>query len=94
MAGIVPAVETLSSLGSCLCIHCTYIDYITSYNDLALISQGEDLTTYGELCAECTFRAYGAKAVRHVFLFDKMVLITKKKEDGILCYKNHIMVSK
>ncbi|ODM93541.1 Pleckstrin y domain-containing family G member 3 [Orchesella cincta] len=46
--------------------------------------QGEDLTTYGELCAEGTFRAYGAKALRHVFLFDKMLLITKKKEDGIL----------
>ena len=36
----------------------------------------------------------GAKALRHVFLFDKMVLITKKKEEGILGYKAHINVSK
>lgn len=57
------------------------------------MKQGEDLTTYGELCAEGTFRAYGAKALRHVFLFDKMLLIAKKKEDVILSYKTHIMVS-
>ncbi|XP_021944470.2 uncharacterized protein LOC110842908 isoform X1 [Folsomia candida] len=55
--------------------------------------QGEDLTTYGELCAEGTFRAFGCKALRHVFLFDKMVLITKKKEDGVLYHKTHIMCS-
>lgn len=52
---------------------------------------GPDLTTYGELCAEGTFRVFGAKAMRHVFLFDKMLLITKNREDGILAYKTHIM---
>jgi hypothetical protein len=36
---------------------------------------------------------YGAKALRHAFLFDRMLLITKKKEEGILGYKTHIMVS-
>ena len=60
---------------------------------LSCLLQGEDLTTYGELCAEGTFRMYGAKALRHVFLFDKMLLIAKKKEDGILIYKSFIMVS-
>jgi hypothetical protein len=55
--------------------------------------EGEDLTTFGELCAEGTFRIYGAKALRHAFLFDRMLLITKKKEEGILGYKTHIMVS-
>lgn len=54
--------------------------------------QGEDLTTFGELCAEGTFRMSGAKALRHAFLFDKILLITKKKEEGILGYKAHIMV--
>ncbi|CAG2064447.1 unnamed protein product, partial [Timema podura] len=54
--------------------------------------EGEDLTTFGELCAEGTFRMSGAKALRHAFLFDKMLLITKKKEEGILGYKTHIMV--
>ncbi|GBP79339.1 Pleckstrin homology domain-containing family G member 1 [Eumeta japonica] len=52
---------------------------------------GPDLTTYGELCAEGTFRVFGAKAMRHAFLFDKMLLITKNREDGILAYKSHIM---
>ncbi|KAM3968714.1 guanine nucleotide exchange factor in mesoderm [Aphomia sociella] len=52
---------------------------------------GPDLTTYGELCAEGTFRVFGAKAMRHAFLFDKMLLITKNREDGILAYKTHIM---
>jgi hypothetical protein len=55
--------------------------------------EGEDLTTFGELCAEGAFRMYGAKALRHAFLFDRMLLITKKKEEGILGYKTHIMVS-
>ncbi|XP_069682760.1 uncharacterized protein GEFmeso isoform X2 [Periplaneta americana] len=55
--------------------------------------EGEDLTTFGELCAEGAFRMYGAKALRHAFLFDRMLLITKKKEEGILSYKTHIMCS-
>ncbi|XP_026687183.1 pleckstrin homology domain-containing family G member 1, partial [Diaphorina citri] len=55
--------------------------------------EGEDLTTFGELCAEGAFRMSGAKALRHAFLFDKMLLITKKKEEGILGYKAHIMCS-
>ncbi|XP_063229434.1 uncharacterized protein LOC134534785 isoform X2 [Bacillus rossius redtenbacheri] len=55
--------------------------------------EGEDLTTFGELCAEGTFRMSGAKALRHVFLFDKMLLITKKKEEATLGYKAHIMCS-
>lgn len=53
---------------------------------------GEDLTTYGELVAEGSFRMYGAKAPRHVFLLDRMLLIVKRKEDGTLGYKVHIMV--
>jgi hypothetical protein len=35
---------------------------------------------------------YGAKAPRHVFLLDRMLLIVKRKEDGTLGYKAHIMV--
>ena len=35
---------------------------------------------------------YGAKAPRHVFLLDQMLLICKRKEDGTLGYKAHIMV--
>ncbi|CAL1263824.1 unnamed protein product, partial [Larinioides sclopetarius] len=55
--------------------------------------EGQDLTTYGELVAEGAFRMYRAKALRHLFLFDKMLLIAKKKEEGILSYKTHIMCS-
>ncbi|XP_023232588.1 uncharacterized protein LOC111632408 isoform X1 [Centruroides sculpturatus] len=55
--------------------------------------EGEDLTTYGELVGEGAFRMFRAKALRNLFLFDKMLLISKKREDGILCYKTHIMCS-
>lgn len=55
--------------------------------------EGQDLTTYGELVAEGMFRVFGAKGIRHVFLFDKMLLIAKKKEGGFLSYKTHIMCS-
>lgn len=53
---------------------------------------GRDLTTSGELVAEGRFRIRGAKAPRHAFLFERMLLLTKKKEDGLLVYKAHIMV--
>ncbi|XP_026671581.1 uncharacterized protein LOC108627004 isoform X2 [Ceratina calcarata] len=54
---------------------------------------GPDLTTSGELIAEGRFRIRGAKAPRHAFLFDRMLLLTKKKEDGVLVYKAHIVCS-
>ncbi|XP_054282054.1 uncharacterized protein LOC128999515 isoform X2 [Macrosteles quadrilineatus] len=66
---------------------------VQEIQSLLLGWQGEDLTTFGELCAEGTFRVSGAKALRHVFLFDQILLITKKKEEGILGYKAHIMCS-
>ncbi|XP_073987423.1 guanine nucleotide exchange factor in mesoderm isoform X3 [Rhodnius prolixus] len=66
---------------------------VQEIQSLLLGWQGEDLTTFGELCAEGTFRMSGAKALRHAFLFDKILLITKKKEEGILGYKAHIMCS-
>uniref|UniRef100_A0A1B6BYK0 DH domain-containing protein n=1 Tax=Clastoptera arizonana TaxID=38151 RepID=A0A1B6BYK0_9HEMI len=66
---------------------------VQEIQSLLLSWEGEDLTTFGELCAEGTFRMTGAKALRHAFLFDKMLLITKRKEEGILGYKAHIMCS-
>ncbi|XP_046676211.1 uncharacterized protein LOC124364634 isoform X2 [Homalodisca vitripennis] len=66
---------------------------VQEIQSLLLGWEGEDLTTFGELCAEGTFRVSGAKALRHVFLFDQILLITKKKEEGILGYKAHIMCS-
>jgi hypothetical protein len=54
---------------------------------------GPDLTTSGELIAEGSFRMRGAKAPRHAFLFDRMLLLTKKREDSLLVYKAHILVS-
>lgn len=55
---------------------------------------GADLTALGELIAEGTFRVGGARGKRHVFLFDKVLLIAKSKGDGTLAYKNHIDVGK
>lgn len=55
--------------------------------------QGEDLTTYGELVAEATFKLFGNKTFRHLFLFDKMLLVVKKKDDSLFTYKAHILVS-
>ncbi|KAL1124326.1 hypothetical protein AAG570_002094, partial [Ranatra chinensis] len=66
---------------------------VQEIQSLLLGWHGEDLTTFGELCAEGTFRMAGAKALRHAFLFDQILLITKKKEEGILGYKAHIMCS-
>ena len=39
-----------------------------------------------------TFRMSGAKGHRHVFLFEKGIIIAKKKEDGTLNCKASILV--
>ncbi|KAK5640520.1 hypothetical protein RI129_011331 [Pyrocoelia pectoralis] len=54
---------------------------------------GPDLTALGELIAEGTFRVGGARGRRHIFLFDKVLLIAKSKHEGYLAYKSHIMCS-
>ncbi|RUS85261.1 hypothetical protein EGW08_006962 [Elysia chlorotica] len=54
---------------------------------------GEDLTRLGDLVLESTFRVYGAKASRQVFLFERGLLISKKKEGGMLSCKTFIRCS-
>nr|XP_056707672.1 pleckstrin homology domain-containing family G member 3 [Euleptes europaea] len=54
--------------------------------------KGPDLTTYGELVLEGTFRVHRVKNERTFFLFDKIFLITKKRGDHYV-YKNHIPCS-
>lgn len=53
--------------------------------------KGPDLTSYGELVLEGTFRIQRAKNERTLFLFDKLLLITKKRDDTFT-YKAHIPV--
>ncbi|NXS66020.1 PKHG1 protein, partial [Pandion haliaetus] len=52
--------------------------------------KGPDLTSYGELVLEGTFRIQRAKNERTLFLFDKLLLITKKR-DETFAYKAHIL---
>uniref|UniRef100_A0A4W3HFX8 Pleckstrin homology and RhoGEF domain containing G1 n=1 Tax=Callorhinchus milii TaxID=7868 RepID=A0A4W3HFX8_CALMI len=52
--------------------------------------KGPDLTSYGELVLEGTFRIQRAKNERTLFLLDKLLLITKKRED-MYTYKAHIL---
>ncbi|XP_072284629.1 pleckstrin homology domain-containing family G member 3 isoform X2 [Pyxicephalus adspersus] len=56
---------------------------------LLLNWKGMDLTTYGELVLEGTFRVQRARSERTFFLFDKALLITKKRGDHFI-YKTHI----
>ncbi len=53
--------------------------------------KGPDLIGYGELVLEGTFRIQRAKNERTLFLFDKILLITKKREETYT-YKAHILV--
>ncbi|XP_013915307.1 PREDICTED: pleckstrin homology domain-containing family G member 1 isoform X1 [Thamnophis sirtalis] len=52
--------------------------------------KGPDLASYGELVLEGTFRIQRAKNERTLFLFDKLLLITKKR-DETFTYKAHIL---
>ncbi|XP_030574390.1 pleckstrin homology domain-containing family G member 3-like isoform X2 [Archocentrus centrarchus] len=54
--------------------------------------KGADLTTFGELVLEGTFHVLRAKNTRTLFLFEKMLLITKKRGEHYV-YKNHILCS-
>ncbi|NXS31522.1 PKHG3 protein, partial [Pomatostomus ruficeps] len=54
--------------------------------------KGPDLTTYGELVLEGTFRAQRVRHDRALFLFDKALLITKRRGDHYV-YKSHIPCS-
>ncbi|KAM9703461.1 pleckstrin homology domain-containing family G member 1 isoform 2-T2 [Menidia menidia] len=52
--------------------------------------KGPDLIGYGELVLEGTFRLQRAKNERTLFLFDKLLLVTKKREEAYT-YKAHIL---
>ncbi|TTC73818.1 Pleckstrin homology domain-containing family G member 3 [Bagarius yarrelli] len=54
--------------------------------------KGPDLTMYGELVLEGTFHVHRAKNERTLFLFDKVLIITKKRGEHYV-YKTHIMCS-
>ncbi|XP_062415483.1 pleckstrin homology domain-containing family G member 3-like isoform X2 [Pungitius pungitius] len=59
---------------------------------LLLNWKGQDLTTYGELVLEGTFKVHRAKNERTLFLFERMLLITKRRGDHYV-YKTHISCS-
>ncbi|XP_051020570.1 pleckstrin homology domain-containing family G member 1 isoform X2 [Acomys russatus] len=52
--------------------------------------KGPDLTSFGELVLEGTFRIQRAKNERTLFLLDKLLLITKKRDDTFT-HKAHIL---
>ncbi|XP_070843076.1 pleckstrin homology domain-containing family G member 3 [Chaetodon trifascialis] len=59
---------------------------------LLLNWKGPDLTTYGELVLEGTFKVHRAKNERTLFLFDRVLLITKRRGEHYV-YKTHISCS-
>ncbi|XP_051941864.1 pleckstrin homology domain-containing family G member 3 isoform X2 [Hippocampus zosterae] len=54
--------------------------------------KGPDLTTYGELVLEGTFNVLRAKNSRTLFLFERMLLITKRRGEHYV-YKTYISCS-
>lgn len=59
---------------------------------LLLNWKGPDLTTYGELVLEGNFKVHRARNERTLFLFDRVLLITKRRGEHYV-YKTHISVS-
>uniref|UniRef100_A0AAZ1XMP2 Pleckstrin homology and RhoGEF domain containing G3 n=1 Tax=Oreochromis aureus TaxID=47969 RepID=A0AAZ1XMP2_OREAU len=59
---------------------------------LLLNWKGPDLTTYGELVLEGNFKVHRAKNERTLFLFDRVLLITKRRGEHYV-YKTHISCS-
>lgn len=65
--------------------------FLQEVQSLLLNWKGPDLTTYGELVLEGTFKVHRAKNERTLFLFDRMLLITKRRGEHYV-YKTHISV--
>ncbi|XP_054617516.1 pleckstrin homology domain-containing family G member 3 isoform X2 [Dunckerocampus dactyliophorus] len=59
---------------------------------LLLNWKGPDLTTYGELVLEGTFKVHRAKNERTLFLLERVLLITKRRGEHFV-YKTHISCS-
>ncbi|XP_061559623.1 pleckstrin homology domain-containing family G member 3-like isoform X2 [Phycodurus eques] len=59
---------------------------------LLLNWKGPDLTTYGELVLEGTFKVHRAKNERTLFLLERVLLITKRRGEHYV-YKEHISCS-
>ncbi|XP_061902023.1 pleckstrin homology domain-containing family G member 3-like [Entelurus aequoreus] len=59
---------------------------------LLLHWKGPDLTTYGELVLEGTFKVHRAKNERTLFLLERVLLITKRRGEHYI-YKAHIPCS-
>ncbi|MGH0126124.1 UNVERIFIED_CONTAM: hypothetical protein FKN15_025481 [Acipenser sinensis] len=89
--------ETGSSLTSPLGFLCVEKDRKTPTDPLTLQEiesvllnwAGPDLSGFGELVLEGTFRVQRVKKERAFFLFDKMLLIAKKRGDSFI-YSTHI----
>uniref|UniRef100_A0A0R3RRT3 DH domain-containing protein n=1 Tax=Elaeophora elaphi TaxID=1147741 RepID=A0A0R3RRT3_9BILA len=56
------------------------------------IDEKEDLSKYGDLLLEATFKLAGAKTNRQLFLFEEMLLIVKERSGALIC-KDYIMCS-
>ncbi|XP_064182191.1 pleckstrin homology domain-containing family G member 3 isoform X3 [Anguilla rostrata] len=54
--------------------------------------KGPDLTTYGELVLEGTFRVHRARKEKTLFLFEKMLIFTKKRGEHYV-FKSHFSCS-
>lgn len=65
--------------------------HLQEIQSLLINWKGPDLTTYGELVLEGTFHVLRAKNTRTLFLFERMLLITKKRGEHYV-YKIHISV--
>ncbi|XP_056108546.1 pleckstrin homology domain-containing family G member 3 [Rhinichthys klamathensis goyatoka] len=65
---------------------------IQEVQSLLINWKGSDLTAYGELVLEGTFRVHRAKNERTLFLFDLMLLIAKRRGEHYV-YKAHISCS-
>ncbi|XP_033625452.1 uncharacterized protein LOC117288707 isoform X1 [Asterias rubens] len=55
-----------------------------------LIGWEGDLMSSGDLVLEDIFRMQGARAERYLYLFEKVLLIGKKREDTLISVKTHI----
>lgn len=75
-----------------MCIsYITWLCVIQEVQSLLINWKGPDLTTYGELVLEGTFKVHRAKNERTLFLFDRMLLLTKRRGEHYV-YKTHISV--
>ncbi|XP_046860053.1 uncharacterized protein LOC124453306 isoform X2 [Xenia sp. Carnegie-2017] len=67
--------------------------HLQEIQSILLDYEGPNLSSFGSVVLEGSFRLHGAKTGRYLLVFEKALLITKRRSDGTFAWKATVMFS-